>query len=625
VSLRFSDDGPHFPAALIDAILAGDVVFLCGSGISTPQLPGFRRLVDDVAEMLGAELDEAECLAYEEKRYEEVLGSIARRMADPTAVVRAASARLAVPEAPDLDQHKTVLRLSRDLGNQVTVVTTNFDTLLEHALRATDPLVDIAGESFAGQALPPPGGASFGGLIHLHGRLEDKGLDLEATPLVLTSTDYGDAYMRSGWASRFLFDLARCKTIVLLGYSAGDAPVRYFLNVLEADRARFPDLKPVYAFSDYHDEPADAEKRWGTLAVTPIPYSSRGAEEGVPDHAPFWRDLARLADMVERPAHVRAARLRAILSHPMAALEEALRPELRWLMSGGTEPWPVVLATVENPLWFNVFQDEGLWTLRQAEWVLAAWIALRWADRTRFLTAIDWQARLGRAFTERLANRLRQASAMPPFWQKAWRLLCQARPEEAQALDDHVYALKNRFGSGLVLEQDLGDVVALLSPILTLHRPFRGFSFDEEEVPDTAAAPAEPRTLSEFVRVEFGRDNHHGADELLEVLGALDGEAARLLDLATSALHVAVERAVDLDMIGEDRDDLDAMLPSIEAHPQNEIHGGVLPLVQLIVMTLAKVAAADRAAGRQAISRFKPIPGRIGARLLLHAMRDKSL
>lgn len=46
--------------------------------------------------------------------------------------------------------------------------------------------------------------------------------------LVITSADYGDAYMRSGWASRFLFDLCRCKTIVLVGYSAGDAPVRYF-------------------------------------------------------------------------------------------------------------------------------------------------------------------------------------------------------------------------------------------------------------------------------------------------------------------------------------------------------------------------------------------------------------
>ena len=59
-----------------------------------------------------------------------------------------------------------------------------------------------------------------------------------------------------------LFDLARCKTIVLVGYGAGDAPVRYFLNVLEADRARFPDLKPVYAFGAYERDEEKAMRSW---------------------------------------------------------------------------------------------------------------------------------------------------------------------------------------------------------------------------------------------------------------------------------------------------------------------------------------------------------------------------
>ena len=63
--------------------------------------------------------------------------------------------------------------------------------------------------SFAGQAQPAPGSQSFSGIIHIHGRLADAAIGLESAPLVLTSADYGDAYMRSGWASRFLFDLAR--------------------------------------------------------------------------------------------------------------------------------------------------------------------------------------------------------------------------------------------------------------------------------------------------------------------------------------------------------------------------------------------------------------------------------
>ena len=145
-----------------------------------------------------------------------------------------------MPEHPALDQHRTILRLSRDLDNRIAVVTTNFDTLLERAVHEVMPEEKLRDLSFAGQALPAPGSPSFSGIIHIHGRLADPTLQLEPTPLVLTSADYGDAYMRSGWASRFLFDLARCKAIVLVGYSANDAPVRYFLNVLEADRARFP-------------------------------------------------------------------------------------------------------------------------------------------------------------------------------------------------------------------------------------------------------------------------------------------------------------------------------------------------------------------------------------------------
>lgn len=41
VTLRFSNEGPAFPSQLVDALLSGDVVFLCGAGVSAPQLSGF--------------------------------------------------------------------------------------------------------------------------------------------------------------------------------------------------------------------------------------------------------------------------------------------------------------------------------------------------------------------------------------------------------------------------------------------------------------------------------------------------------------------------------------------------------------------------------------------------------
>ncbi|MGV1949671.1 SIR2 family protein [Agrobacterium vitis] len=311
MSLRFSAHGPTFPAPLIDALMAGDVVFLCGAGISAPQLPNFAALVDETYTRLGLEKDASEELSYRRQRFEEVLGALGRRLADEEAMVNAVSELLAVPSNPQLDQHRTVLRLSRDRNNRVLTITTNFDTLLERAL--DQPATSVQSLSFAGQSLPAPGSSRFEGIIHIHGRLTDPHLGLEATPIILTSADYGDAYMRSGWASRFLFDLARCKTIVLIGYSADDAPVRYFLNVLEADRARFPDLHPVYAFDHYKHNPSDAEAGWGTLAVTPLPYCLLNPATGAADHSPLWNDLRQLADVIERPKASRQRRLRAIL------------------------------------------------------------------------------------------------------------------------------------------------------------------------------------------------------------------------------------------------------------------------------------------------------------------------
>ena len=58
--LRFSDDGPEFPDELINDLLEGEVVFLCGAGVSAPQLPGFKELVDQCFEELNVAKNDAE-------------------------------------------------------------------------------------------------------------------------------------------------------------------------------------------------------------------------------------------------------------------------------------------------------------------------------------------------------------------------------------------------------------------------------------------------------------------------------------------------------------------------------------------------------------------------------------
>ena len=477
MTLCLSQNGPEFPSEFVDAVLAGDVIFLCGTGISAPQMLDFRRLVECTYQRLGVHKTDSEQHAFDDERFEEVLGSLSRRLSDAAAVTRTVSELLAVPESPNLDQHRTILRLSRDLHNRISVVTTNFDTLLEHAVRDMAPAEDPRSLSVAGQALPAPGSPSFSGVIHLHGRLCDPAIGLEATPLVLTSADYGDAYMRSGWASRFLFDMARCKTIVLVGYSANDAPLRYFFSALEADRARFPDLKPVYAFDAFEKHRDEAGLSWGTLAVHPLPYCKVNPNTGDHDHSSLWRDLA---DIVDHPKRSRQERTRAILSQPETAADQNARRELSWLLTGHGDLWSVALDSITDPQWFTAFHDAELWSVEDASWILPAWLALDFSDWKRFEVAAEWQRRLGRSFTEHIERRLLHTNGLEVTRVRAWRVFCLVEPDRDETV---YYQMKKRLGTGVVLDSDLREAVELLAPRLVLSRSYRQLSEDYGSVP----------------------------------------------------------------------------------------------------------------------------------------------
>ena len=623
MTLRFSDHGPEFPSGLVDALMAGEVVFLCGTGISAPQLPDFKALVDETYHRLGVEMNASEKRSYDGERYEEVLGALSRRLADPEAMVSTVSEILAVSADPHLDQHRTILRLSRDLDNRVITVTTNFDTLLERALE--QPTEVVKKQSFAGQSLPAPGTAGFAGIIHIHGRLSDPAGDLDATPLVLTSADYGDAYMRSGWASRFLFDLARCKAIVLVGYRANDAPVRYFLNVLEADRARFTDLRPVYALDAYEKDSLEAEAGWGTLAVTPLPYCKFNPTTGAPDHSPLWDDLHRLADIIERPKASREDHARRLLSGDPHTLTDQQLSELTWLFTDRGDLWPVALETIADQRWFRVLQENKLWSLRDAAWVIPAWIARDSEDPQRFITAVEWHSVLGDDFRLQLDQRLQQAEPSSAFWMKAWRILLSTNSIEHGGRGDFdlvAYALKQKLESGLVLDCELKQAVELLVPRLVVRRPYHSPDGEEADAEEgDSKEDAEPR-LSDFASLDLHIDDEYSASEIIAALDALEGHEARILELGSEALHSSLQQAVDIEMIAQDYDTSDYMVPSIEEHGQNEHHNGVLFLVRTIVNAFKKVVAADCDRARTLAVQWRAWPGRLGTRLSLHAMRD---
>ena len=134
MSLHFSNDGPEFPNEFIESLLVGEVVFLCGTGVSAPQMPGFRRLVQSTYEVLGVERTGSEQSAFDKGLFEEVLGTLSRRLSDPYAVTRTVSELLTVPDHPSLTQHRTILRLSRQARRPLATTAQDDQLLLEQKI-----------------------------------------------------------------------------------------------------------------------------------------------------------------------------------------------------------------------------------------------------------------------------------------------------------------------------------------------------------------------------------------------------------------------------------------------------------------------------------------------------------
>lgn len=607
MAIRFSEHGPPFPDALVDDILEGKVVFLCGAGVSSPQLPGFKALAEKTYAALGAEMTPAERDAFERDRFEEVLGSLSRRMSDPRAVEAAVAGLLTVAN-PNLDHHATLLRISRNLAGRPTLVTTNFDTLFELAHAKTSGKAASTALSRAGQDLPPPGGAAFCGVIHLHGRLKDKSLRLSASPLVMTSAQYGDAYMRSAWASRFLFDLARCRTLVLVGYQAGDAPVRYFLNVLEADRERFDDVQDVYALDGYEGAPPQGGSQWDGVAVKPILF--RKAASGDP-YKPLWDDLAGLADLGDKPRGWRESQAEAILSEPVDAASQIQLDVIDWLYRGKRDLRDVAIRSVKDPRWFDHLHAQKLWD-RQDAWVMSAWCAMDWTDTVRIDNAVAWLDRFGADFGRAIDQRIASRPPEDDLYFKVWRAIAVNPKPRRDELS--TYSIGRRLKSAQRSDQDLRDAVRALTPHIAVEVPYK-----RTEKTDRATD-----RLSDLLHIKLDVHDRASLPELMDTVVEL-APPGRIIEAATEALRATIESARDLDLIATGYDRVDEAVPTVERHGQNKYRNGVVFLVQLLSEAGRRLAGVDLPGTRAAAEIWRNLPSGIGRRLWLQALRHKDL
>lgn len=597
--MRFLPTGPDIPLELISAQEKGQTIFVCGAGVSRGAgLPLFRGLVEGVYQHLGedwnvhpAEREGMRVGGALEGQYDRVLRCLERRLVASGAprnrgmrerIRGAVRHMLAPPDGVDLGNHLALLELSRDAEGGNRILTTNFDTLFERAWYGKH---QSAIATHAGMAMPQPKVAACTGVLHLHGRLADPRPELAApdTDLVLTSAEFGDAYLRSGWASRYIYDLVRAYTVVLVGYQADDPPMRYLLEALEADRERYPDLQKVYAFASCEAGNEELVRAlWAAKAVDPILYQVNGG-----DHAALYASLREWRSYAEDPTAWRRERLRPILAElPAVAGEERVQECVGLLGHGDACQLLGELSPAAE--WLPVLLEKRVFE-RGGE-LPGEWMAKHIDDQVMIragaaMGAFDDQVRwhVGRALESDQAR-------LSPLRARAWRLMLAAkRPKRTDIWDDRWYQAAPAIKRGQVDFGTRRSISQVLRPRLEINRALR-WDYEPRD-------PDAPEALHDLLRLEFDPMEHPPATEILAAWPQDIEHEVALFRTLDRALLDAMEEALDLGLLdGWDRPSYD--VPSVAAHPQNAHHHGFYPITRALADLWSRIASRDPARAR---------------------------
>ena len=391
--------------------------------------------------------------------------------------------------------------------------------------------------------------------------------------------------------------------------------MRYFLNVLEADRNRFSDLKQVYALTGASPGAVEsAIDLWSPLAVPVLTYPVRDGAAGSPDHGALWEDLGRLADLVENVARERARLVRTALGRPRADIGPEEVSTLSWALADpGAAMDDVVVNAVADPGWWPSLLSDRLLTTDRAGRAAAIWASERWEDRAAFQTLLGLAPQLGEAFTYELSWRLTHTRFGCPPWELAWRLLARQAADRGEAGQNRVHGVVSRLERGLARDADLRRLIRHNAPEVRLspHLPF----WDERE---EETEPGQPARLKDLCRVDLQTADEAHAPDLMHLLQ--DTRSGRIAELATGAILDALTDGEEAGVIGPGWDVSDLQVPAIGAHEQNRLVQGVLPLTNLLAELAVRLAASDPAGARGLFERWRGAGFRLTTRLWLFGL-----
>lgn len=327
--MQFIKNGPDIPERLLQAHEEGRVVLFCGAGISYPAgLPGFKGLVHGLYDGLGMTPNLVQQAALKARQYDTAIGLLEIDHAGERAAVRrelATILALADTSPKATLSHEALLTLGQCRNGKLRLVTTNFDRLFQAVIERKGLKVNTC----QAPLLPVPKNR-WDGLVYLHGLLSPAPCDSELDLLVVSSGDFGLAYLIERWAARFVSELFRYYTVCFVGYSLTDPVLRYMMDALAADRQRGEPSHDMYAFGSYKKGKKTAyEAEWRAKNVTPILYQE------TKDHRYLHKTLQRWSETYRdgvRGKELIIAR-EAVVSPLKATQEDGFVGRVLWALS----------------------------------------------------------------------------------------------------------------------------------------------------------------------------------------------------------------------------------------------------------------------------------------------------